>query len=149
MPCKIQIQSLVENLVDEMTQQGLSMSLPNATLLAAKTNIDFQHNVVYFYNDKGKVARKINIPSELVDVYYDKQLIKQTADNSNTTVSELDADIKNLNLTPDVVSYLYETSRSKSIGRNIENFTAQVNKLANNLQTSFSNEEIIEKIKCL
>jgi hypothetical protein len=149
MPCKTQIKSLVENLVEELTLPGLSMSLPNATLLAAKTNIDFQHNVVYFYNDKGKVARNINVPSELIDTYYDQQLIRQTAVNSNTSVSALETDIKNLNLTPDVVSYLYDTSRSKSIGRTIDNYTKQVNKLVNNLQTSFSNEEIIEKIKCL
>jgi hypothetical protein len=149
MPCKTQIASLVENLVEELTLPGLSMSLPNASLLAARVNMDFQHNVVYFYNDGGKVKRSINIPTELIDTYYDKQLIKQTADNSNTTISDFDTDIKNLNLTPDVVSYLYDNSRSKSIGRNIESFTKQVHKLVNNLQTSFSNENIIEKIKCL
>jgi len=149
MPCRNQILKHVEDLVVEKTQQGLSMSLPNANILALRTNLEFQHNVVNFFNSNGTVVRKVAIPSQLVDKYYDQQLRVETVEEGETPLSEFETDLQNLNLTPDVVSYLYTDSRYKSTGKNIEAYTRELQKLINNLQTSFSKDEIMEKIKCL
>lgn len=84
MPCKIQIKQHVNDLVLDKSEPGLSMSLQNAAELAASINMEFQHHVVSFYNEQGSVSRKINIPSELIDEYYDDQLKKESIQGVET-----------------------------------------------------------------
>jgi hypothetical protein len=55
-------------------------------------------------------------------------------------------DLKNLNLTPEVVSYLYSES-SKRLP--IDEYTAELTKLITILQGNYTNNEVLEKIKCL
>jgi hypothetical protein len=77
MPCKIKIKQHVENLVDQKSQPGLSMLLQDAQILSANINSEFMHHVVSFKNDNGVIKRDINIPSPLVDMYYDLQVKKE------------------------------------------------------------------------
>lgn len=87
MPCKIKIKQHVENLVDQKSQPGLSMSLQDAQILSANINSEFMHHVVSFKNDNGVIKRDINIPSPLVDMYYDLQVKKEivnTPSNKNS-----------------------------------------------------------------
>jgi hypothetical protein len=320
MPCKIKIKQHVENLVEQKSQPGLSMSLQDAQILSANINSEFMHHVVSFKNENDIVKRVINIPSKLVDTYYDLQVKKEivntpfnnddllymynnidisnaekndykividddlylnnseakdsyygywinimsngknvgrvrfeqrlnfineenpsvktfspniqiydevdqkkgigtkvhlaiykyvksiypnylfVSDTQNTVaeigllksfekkgittqinpigeldkkynnyyvvknppfifnddyfkekqdVSGLNSDINSLNLTPEVVNYLYRSSRSKSKNVSLESYTKEVKKLIDNLRTSYTNEEILEKIKCL
>lgn len=154
MPCKLQIKENVENFVDKNSQRGLSMSLQDANVLASNLNAKMKNHVVSFYNDGGKVGRIINIPDELVDIYFDIEVKRRTPITSNTeTVNEIpnkfELDIKNLNLTPEVVNYLYQDSRAKSQGKNIETYKKEISKLINNLQSDFTNSEILETLKCI
>jgi hypothetical protein len=326
MPCKIKIKQHVENLVEQKSQPGLSMSLQDAQILSANINSQFMHHVVSFKNENDVVKRVIDIPSKLVDMYYDLQVKKEviktptveikpgiqelfdsnpelanigTAEqysayldsifpdskvkdivyrgaekgiethkayshwtlrkalaenfakqgvnlnkkdeskntvyfallniknlirsiditdeehkesgfdaaasfpnqqkpdgtyydneeanesiqlidkslnneitvfeseqihilgtkediegfkkfnNNKQDVSGLNSDINSLNLTPEVVNYLYRSSRSKSKNVSLESYTKEVKKLIDNLRTSYTNEEILEKIKCL
>lgn len=84
MPCKIQIKQHVTDLVVDKSNPGLSMSLQNATELAAAINMEFQHHVVSFYNDQGSVSRSINIPSELVNEYFDDQLKNESIQSAQS-----------------------------------------------------------------
>jgi hypothetical protein len=63
--------------------------------------------------------------------------------------NKFELDIKNLNLTPEVVNYLYQDSRAKSQGRDIESYKREISKLINNLQSDFTNSEILETLKCI
>ena len=65
------------------------------------------------------------------------------------SANKFELDIKNLNLTPEVVNYLYQDSRAKSQGRDIESYKREISKLINNLQSDFTNSEILETIKCI
>jgi hypothetical protein len=159
MPCKIQIKQLLENLVDAKTQQGLLMKFKDAQELALKTNMEFKSHVVSFNKTVEGFTRSINIDSTLVDRYYDKQVKQQIlddtlsdnlVDNVNiTTPNTLEIDLQSLNLTPEVVNYLYQDSRLKTIGLDLNAYHVELSKLISNLRTSFTNQEILEKIKCL
>jgi len=78
MPCKVKIKENVESFVDKYSQRGLSMSLQDANKLASNINAKMKYHVVNFYNDGGKVARTINVPSELVDRYFDIEVKRRT-----------------------------------------------------------------------
>ena len=154
MPCKIQIKQNVENFVDKYSQRGLSMSLQDANILASSLNSKMKYHVVDFFNDGGKVGRNINIPSDLVDKYFDIEVKRRTPITSNTEEinnipNKFELDIKNLNLTPEVVNYLYQGSRAKSQGKSIENYKKEISKIINNLQSDFTNSEILETLKCI
>jgi len=94
MPCKIQIKENVEKLVDKYSQRGLSMSLQDANILASNVNTKMKHNVVRFFNDGGKVGRKINIPNELVSKYFDIEVKRRTPTVGGTN-SELETTLVN------------------------------------------------------
>lgn len=154
MPCKIQIKENVENFVDKYSQRGLSMSLQDANKLASNINAKMKYHVVNFYNDGGKVARTIDVPGELVDRYFDIEVKRRTPVTSNNETinnipNKFELDVKNLNLTPEVVNYLYQDSRAKSQGRDIENYKREISKIINNLQSDFTNSEILETLKCI
>jgi hypothetical protein len=70
-------------------------------------------------------------------------------DSSNNVVNKLELDVKNLNLTPEVVNYLYQDSKAKSQGRDIDSYKKEISKIINNLQSDFTNVEILETIKCI
>lgn len=59
---------------------------------------------------------------------------------------QFNTDLKNLNLTPEVVSYLYSESSKKLP---IDDYNKELRNLILILQGSFTNNEILEKIKCL
>jgi len=62
-------------------------------------------------------------------------------------VDSLELDVNNLNLTPEVVNYLYKQS---SLRLSQENFGIQAKEIISILQGSnLTNQEILEKIKCL
>jgi len=161
MPCKIQIKKLLSDLVENKTQQGFNMKLSDAQTLAMKTNMEFKSHVVSFAKSDNGITRNINIDSTLVDRYYDKQLKNQILNNTvsnennnkiitNKTIpNTLEIDLQSLNLTPEVVNYLYQDSRLKSMGLDLNTYNVELSKLISNLRTSFTNEEILEKIKCL
>jgi len=62
------------------------------------------------------------------------------------TESQLDTDLQNLNLTPEVLRYLYEQG-SKRLDKKA--FAQAAADMVANLRATKTNEEIIEKIKCL
>lgn len=65
----------------------------------------------------------------------------------NETMSDLELNLNNLNLTPEVVNYLYGQS---SFRLSKEDFAVQANEIITILQGStLTNQEILEKIKCL
>jgi len=94
MPCKIKIKENIENLVDKHSQRGLSMSLQDANILASNINTKMKHHVVNFYNDDGKVGRTINVPSQLVDKYFDIEVKRRTSSIVNNN-SELEKTLVN------------------------------------------------------
>jgi len=153
MACRTKIKQNVERKVTNLSEPGLTMSLQNAQVLATDINMMYNHHVVAFNNVDNQVSRVINIPSELVDKYYDieikRNIISPNAPVSNKEVDKLNADLNSLNLTSDVINYLYTTSRSKSMGVSLNTYSKEVQKLIGNLQVDFTNQEIVEKIKCL
>jgi len=153
MACRTKIKQNVERKVTNLSEPGLTMSLQNAQVLATDINMMYNHHVVAFNNVDNQVSRVINIPSELVDKYYDieikRNIISPNAPVSNKEVDKLNADLNSLNLTSDVINYLYTNSRSKSMGVSLNTYSKEVQKLIGNLQVDFTNQEIVEKIKCL
>lgn len=157
MPCKIKIKQLLEDLVERKTQRGFSMKISDAQTLAMKTNMEFKSHVVSFAKTDTGIARNIDIDPTLVDRYYNKQLVKQVIEepvkHSDTQeikkVNTLEIDLQNLNLTPEVVNYLYQDSRLKHMGLDLDTYNVELTKLISNLRSSFTNDEILEKIKCI
>jgi hypothetical protein len=156
MPCKIKIKKLLEDLVQQKTEQGLTMKLSDAKTLAVKTNLQFASHVVSFSKVENDIVREINIHPTLVDRYYTKQLltsVQKIVDEPSLETSSLpntmEIDLNNLNLTSDVVNYLYADSRLKYMGASVEQYNIELTKLINNLRASFTNKEILEKIKCI
>ena len=72
-----------------------------------------------------------------------RQLMKNTKAQGKTTVN---TDLENLNLTEDVLGTLYDQS-SKRMSK--AKFSKAVFDIVSNLKASKTNQEIIEKIKCL
>ena len=62
------------------------------------------------------------------------------------TESQFDTDLQNLNLTPEVLRYLYEQGSKRMDKRAFAQAAAD---MVANMRATKTNEEIIEKIKCL
>lgn len=60
--------------------------------------------------------------------------------------SENDSDLYNLNFSEEMIKSLYDTS-SKRLTR--DNFAKEAYRLVNNLRPFYTNQEILEKLKCL
>ena len=167
MPCNIQINKNLVNKVQLMSNDALSKPLIEANKIADDINKKFQTPVVSFVKtSSGKLERSIFIPQSLVDTYYKHELsiekiepvkfipeikIENISVNDtkkiNTSFSTLDLDMNNLNLTPDVVNYLYGESSNRL---SKESFAIQSKELISILQGSnLTNQEILEKLKCL
>jgi len=67
MPCKIQIKQNLQTTVEQKSQGWDKVSFEQVQLLANKINAEFRSAVVSFPKEG---VRKINIPNELVDTYY-------------------------------------------------------------------------------
>jgi preprotein translocase subunit SecE len=74
------------------------------------------------------------------------KVISDTVTKEEQDTQAFNRDLKNLNLTPEVVSYLYSES-SKRLP--ITEYTAELTKLITILQGNYTNNEVLEKIKCL
>lgn len=61
-------------------------------------------------------------------------------------ISDVQMNLQNLELTNEVIDYLYNDSNQRL---SKENYTKEVYKLATNLKGSLSKEEVVEKLKCL
>jgi hypothetical protein len=108
MPCKIKIKQHVENLVEQKSQPGLSMSLQDAQILSANINSEFMHHVVSFKNENDVVKRVIDIPSKLVDTYYDLQVKKEVI---KTPTVEIKPGVQELfDSNPELANKVYEAS---------------------------------------
>lgn len=70
MPCEITIKKNLTDKVDDLTKDGLSKKLSLANQIARGVNQTFGHKVVSFHMDGDFVTREINIPSALVNEYY-------------------------------------------------------------------------------
>lgn len=114
MPCKIQIKENVENFVDKYSQRGLSMSLQDANILASNLNAKMKHHVVSFYNDSGKVGRTINVPNELVDIYFDIEVKRRTPVTSNINTIVKDGVSELFDSNPDLANAVYEAAGLKT-----------------------------------
>ena len=78
MPCKIEIKNNLTRNVETRSNPGFNMSLDNAKKLASEINNDYKTSVVEFFLEADAVSRKINIPNNLVDSYYDNELAIET-----------------------------------------------------------------------
>ena len=76
----------------------------------------------------------------------DKLKFEEYVPEFNIQKEQFNTDLKNLNLTPEVVSYLYSESSKKLP---IDDYNKELRNLILILQGSFTNNEILEKIKCL
>ena len=75
MPCKIEIKQNITNVIEEKTNLAMNKSLADANEIAKSVNNEFGVKVVSFVqNDIDYIDRVINIPSELIDRYYDHEL---------------------------------------------------------------------------
>jgi stress-induced morphogen len=75
MPCKIEIRKNITRDVIDHSDHALRMSLEDANQVASKINNSYGVRVVSFgMEGEDVVARHINIPSTLVDVYYNHEL---------------------------------------------------------------------------
>lgn len=72
--------------------------------------------------------------------------VAENTPDANLKQEQFNTDLKNLNLTPEVVSYLYSESSKKLP---IDDYNKELRNLILILQGSFTNNEILEKIKCL
>jgi hypothetical protein len=98
-----------------------------------------------FINDKFKFTNK----GYRYFSFVDNNLKNEIETVNENLLSEFEMNLNNLNLTPEVVSYLYASSRFKSLGKSLNDYNTEANRLINNLQASFSKEQILEKLKCL
>jgi hypothetical protein len=75
MPCKIEIKQNITNVIEEKTDYAMNKSFADARQIAKSVNDEFGFKVVSFVqNDVDYIDRVINVPSELVDLYYDHEL---------------------------------------------------------------------------
>lgn len=74
MPCKIIIKDNITSVVEEKTNHALNQSLPIAQSIGNDVNTEFGMDVVSFSEENNKINRDINIPQELVDIYYDHEV---------------------------------------------------------------------------
>lgn len=75
MPCKIQIKQNIISDVSEKTDSGFNKSLEGAKQLANSVNKEYGVDLVKFYQEfSDSIERQIDIPSSLVDQYYDNEL---------------------------------------------------------------------------
>ena len=75
MPCKIEIKQNITNVIEEKTNSAMGKSLAAAREIAKSVNGEFGFKVVSFVqNDVDYIDRIIDVPSELIDRYYDHEL---------------------------------------------------------------------------
>jgi hypothetical protein len=75
MPCKIEIKQNITNVIEDKTNLAMNKSLAEANEIAKSVNNEFGVKVVSFVqNDVDYIDRVINVPSELIDLYYDHEL---------------------------------------------------------------------------
>jgi hypothetical protein len=108
MPCKLQIKENVEKFVDKNSQRGLSMSLQDANILASNINAKMKNHVVSFYNDGGKIGRIINIPNELVDMYFDIEVKRRTPVTTDINIPVKEGVQKIFDSNPELADQVYE-----------------------------------------
>lgn len=76
MPCKIKIKQNIVRKIELMTNNALSMNLVNANKIAAAVNKKFNKNVVTFSkSSSNKLDRSIYVPQNLIDIYYNHELL--------------------------------------------------------------------------
>lgn len=73
MPCRIQIKENITSVVESKTDSALNMTLPEAVTVGESVNSEFGTKVVSFSQGENALNRSINIPGELVDVYYNHE----------------------------------------------------------------------------
>ena len=78
MPCKIEIKNNLTTTVETRSNPGFNMSLVNAKKLASEINDDYKTPVVEFFSEADAVSRRVDIPSSLVDLYYNHELEIET-----------------------------------------------------------------------
>jgi len=78
MPCKIEIKNNLTRNVETRSNPGFNMSLVNAKKLASEINDDYKAAVVEFFSEADAVSRRVDIPSALVDLYYNHELAIET-----------------------------------------------------------------------
>ena len=74
MPCKIKIKENLTKQVEELSEDGLSLSLKNANDLATKINQKYKYPVIRFLQSGDYIDREISIPIKLVQEYYNNEL---------------------------------------------------------------------------
>ena len=75
MPCKIEIKQNIINIIEEKTDLVMNKSLIDARQIAKSVNDEFGFKVVSFVqNDVDYIDRVIDVPSELIDRYYNHEL---------------------------------------------------------------------------
>ena len=73
MPCKIEIKQNITNVIEEKTNSAMGKSLAAAREIAKSVNGEFGFKVVSFVqNDVDYIDRIIDVPSELIDLYYNQ-----------------------------------------------------------------------------
>jgi hypothetical protein len=116
--------------------------IPDQLTTGSLSSIGFTKEAAKSYMDyvSGKKKLEYLAPEKKVEA-------KPVTDVKEVTVkTQLEIDMDNLNLTDDVVNALYsETRKSMSI----ENFKLAAQNVIANLRATMSNNEILEKIKCL
>jgi len=104
-----------------------------------KTDFNSWSNIVVVFKPE-----QVHILGSEKDVENFKKFVnKKPASNVQDTVQ---LNLQNLELTNEVIDYLYNVS-SQRLSR--ESYGKEVYKLTNNLKGSFTNEEVVEKLKCL
>lgn len=101
MPCKIQIKQNLTNTVTEMTNSAMNKSFEEATFIAKEVNKKFKSPVVSFIEmQNNSFERRINIPIELIDKYYDNEKIIESKEITTVSLSpeQVSFELKAINL---------------------------------------------------
>lgn len=94
MPCKIKIKQNITEVIEERTNPVMDGPLAIAQAVARGVNDDFEVEVVRIeQSPTGKLARKINIPTALIDEYYENELYMEEAEIAEAIVEEEQDDI--------------------------------------------------------
>lgn len=160
-------------IANEAFPSGKAQVYKIAESIVNRTNKEFQGNVAYRREMSNGQEVVFNPAQDLVTVYYDeylKALTEQEAraiqradaeragieysddylfgnEDSQNPLYDMYEDMANLELTPEVIEYLYSDSSKRM---RIDKFAQAAKDLVANMRgMNYNNDEILEKIKCL
>jgi hypothetical protein len=121
--------------------------IPNQLTTGSLSSIGFSKEAAKSYMDYVSGKKKLDYIAPKLEKTVEKvETLPQSTEKQTATKSQLQIEMESLELTDPVVNALYKESSKRM---DIESFKAAAQGMIANLRATMSNEQILEKIKCL